>query len=373
MIEFYCSVCQRAVGYDRSLRCDGCGGLWQFRCDRIDLHAVEQDRSSLLRYRAWFPAVLREVLETISLGEGWTPLIRAQGRLAEVLDTDTWVKMDQLMPTMSFKDRGAVFVVAMAAAMGAKKIVQDSSGNAGHAVATYAARAGIPCDIFLPASTSPAKIQLIEAAGATVCPIEGSREATAEAALVAASAPNAFYASHVYNPLFFEGTKTYLFEMYEQCAGELPENIVVPVGNGTLLLGICLGLEALSSAGRLSRTPRLIAVQAANCAPLMAASSRGDLDVPPVVNTGTLAEGIAIAAPQRGHEILTALDRWGGQIVTANEEEILAMHGRLASTGLHVEHTAAATFAAFQQHRNRFPGSAVIPVCGAGIKSLGKK
>ena len=222
----------------------------------------------------------------------------------------------------------------------------------------------------MPEKTSPKKLQLIRELGADVHVIHGSREDTADAAWAAASAGAGFYASHVYNPLFLEGTKTFVYEIFEQLGGRLPACLVLPVGNGTLLLGAARGIAELAAAGHLERRPRLVAVQAERCAPIAAAFSIGKTDVTPIANEGTAAEGIAIAAPRRGAEILAAIRELDGYVLCASEESIRSEHQRLAKLGIHMELTSAATFAAFAAQREEFTATTVLPVCGAGVKSL---
>jgi threonine synthase len=305
------------------------------------------------------------------MGEGLTPLVSLDPSNPDVL-----VKVDYAMPTLSFKDRGAAVLVAAAVTAGAKRLVQDSSGNAGASVAAYAARAGMACDIFVPASTSPRKVAQIEAYGAKATLVPGTREDTAAAALEAATAGarngTTFYASHVYNPLFYQGTKTYVYEIWESLGGRLPDTLYLPLGNGTLVLGACTAVHDLERLGLLSRRPKLVAVQASGCAPVHKAYASGSTVVEPVVNMGTAAEGIAIAAPMRGSLVLTALRALGGEVVTAPEDGIHAARHALAARGFFVETTSAATFAAFfgRVSAGLDEGVVVLPLCGAGLKSL---
>ena len=324
-------------------------------------------------------AAWRAAIERVSMGEGGTPLVRLDPGSPAVL-----LKADYLMPTLSFKDRGAAVLVAAALAAGAGKVVQDSSGNAGAAVAAYAARAGLECDIYVPAGTSPGKLAQIEAAGARCVLVPGSREDTARAALEAAGRGaadrSAFYASHVYNPLFYEGTKTYVLEIYE-ALGRLPDTLYVPLGNGTLVLGAWRALKDLKALGLIERYPRLVAVQAERCAPILAAWRRlaengatGAVTVEPVVNLGTEAEGIAIAAPKRGREVIAALRELGGAVVAAPEEGLAPAKAELAGRGLFVETTSAACLAAYRASHaagaTLDEGLVVLPLCGSGLKGL---
>jgi threonine synthase len=305
----------------------------------------------------------------ITLGEGMTPLVTAPGQPGARL------KVDYLMPTGSFKDRGAVLLAALAARLGVPRLMADSSGNAGTAVAAYAARAGIACYVYVPDSTSAGKVAQLRAYGATVHQIPGTREDTAAAAARAAGEPGVFYASHVYHPFFLHGTKTYALELWEQLGGRLPGTLVLPVGNGTLVLGAYLGCAELLGQGLIDRLPRIVAVQAAGCAPLATAFAEG-LPAPAAVTAhGTVAEGIAIARPARGAQILAAVRATGGTIVTVTDDQVHAAHAALARAGLYVEPTSAVCWAAIQAGATpttpRADGlpAVVAPLCGSGLKS----
>ncbi len=359
-----------------ALRCHACGTEFEpacerFRCDcggLLDLApfpvrwAPDPAERSLFRYAAALPCD-EACWRPLSLGEGLTPMVPF-----DPADPSVLLKLDYAMPTLSFKDRGAVLVVAQARALGARRLVQDSSGNAGAAVAAYAARAGLPCDIFVPAATSARKTAQIAAYGARVVAVPGSREDTARAALEAACRPGSRYASHVYDPMFFQGTKTYVYEIFEALDGRLPEQLYLPLGNGTLVLGVYLGLLDLRAQGHLRAFPKVVAVQAEGCAPILRAHAGGAARVAPVENRGTDAEGIAIAAPLRGTQILAALRELGAEVVVAPEAGLAAARAELAGRGFHVETTSAAAWAAFRA-RPRRPGQTVIlPLCGAGLK-----
>jgi len=208
--------------------------------------------------------------------------------------------------------------------------------------------------------------------------VDGSREDTAVAAAVAADQPGVFYASHVYNPFFLHGTKTYAFEAWEQLGGRLPGTLVLPVGNGTLVLGCYLGARELLAQGLIDRLPAIVAVQAEGCAPLARAAALGLASPVDVPSGGTIAEGIAIARPARGAQILAAVAETGGSIVTVNDDQIRAAHAGLALAGLYVEPTAAVCWAALRAGLAGDPvapgehgpeTSAIAPLCGSGLKS----
>jgi len=365
-----CAAC--GVAYplqDLAWRCGSCGGVLDLSgfTATVPDPAVLKDRSpTLWRYAEALPV---GDAGGVSMGEGMTPLVTAPHGAPAML------KVDYLMPTGSFKDRGAVLLVALARALGVSQMVADSSGNAGTAIAAYGARAGIACDVYVPGATSPGKVAQLRAYGATVHLVEGTREDTASAAAVAADQPGVFYASHVYNPFFLHGTKTYVFEAWEQFGGRLPEVLVLPVGNGTLVLGCYLGCRELLAQGLIDQLPAIVAVQAEGCAPLARAASLGLTSPVDVASGGTIAEGIAIARPARGAQILAAVADTGGTFVTVDDDQIRAAHADLALAGLYVEPTAAVCWAALRAGLGGDPSGAdpgtraLAPLCGSGLKS----
>jgi threonine synthase len=271
-------------------------------------------------------------------------------------------------PTRSFKDRGAAPLVAKAVELGASRLIADSSGNAGVAIAARAERAGLRCDVFVPAHVSASKLSRMRAYGADVHEVDGSREDAGGAAVHALDAGDAFYASHVWNPFFLEGTKTWAYDVW-LALGRAPDACVLPAGNGTLLLGALIGFTELARSGVIDAMPRLVAVQAEACAPIAAAHAAGRHVVSPVSNAGTVAEGIAIAAPVRGTQILAAVNATGGTVMTVGETAIREVGRDLARQGHSVEPTAAAIVAGAAQWLAAAGGDAgavAVPLTGAG-------
>ncbi|GAM12497.1 threonine synthase [Mesobacillus selenatarsenatis SF-1] len=331
---------------------------------KIDVTAWTNYPNTLWRYFEAMPFEKdSKTWESVTMGEGQTPLI-----ILDPLEPDTYVKVDYLMPTLSFKDRGAAVLMAKAKELGVTKVIADSSGNAGTSIAAYAARCNIACDVYLSHTTSPKKIAQVKAHGATIKEIVGTREDIAEAAQKAVGEENTFYASHVYNPYFYEGTKTYVYEIYEQLKEE-PDSLIIPVGNGTLLLGAYYGFKELYDNKMIDKMPKMIAVQAANCAPLLNAYEKGNDRAEPVTNKGTLAEGIAIAAPVRSQQIIAAVRETNGEFIAIEEDEILNARTLLADKGFYVEVTTAANYAGYLKYKKSQGEKVIIPLCGAGIKS----
>ncbi len=358
---------------DPGWRCPRCGSPWDldFAARPVDRDRLAQRPSSLWRYAEALPLAD----PAISFIEGRTPLVSLTDRLA--------VKLDFLMPTLSFKDRGAVMLLEAARRLAPQRVIADSSGNAGTSVAAYAARAGLAARIFVPAATSAKKLEQIRAHGAELVVVPGDREATAAAARRAADEPGSFYASHVFNPYFLHGTKTYGYELWEDLGGRLPEVLVLPVGNGTLVLGAALAVEELARHGLIEQRPRIVAVQSSAVAPLARAYAAGMAALPAgwATTADTVAEGIAIADPARASAILAAVAAADGDIVTVTDDQVRAAQRDLAGRGLYVEATAAACWAAVR-HAER-PGATpdrlgwqlladrecVVPLCGAGLKT----
>lgn len=362
-MNYVCSRCGKRVSVaERAPGCV-CGGLWklEYELPPFRLEDIDRDEWSLFRYRK-FIALEEGAYKGVSLGEGMTPVVR--------LDDDVLLKMDYFMPTLSFKDRGAAVLVAHCKAIGVEQVVQDSSGNAGNAVAAYCARAGIRCEIFVPEGTSPKKIALIRSHGAVCTVVDGTRDHCAEVCREKVRNEGIFYANHVYNPFFYEGTKTYIYEVWEQLH-RIPENLVIPVGNGTLFLGTVYGLEHLLESGCIDHMPQIIALQTEGCDPLLQAVE-ADSGVPAAVcPEPTIAEGIAIGVPMRGEEILRLARKHHVRFVHAPEGAILAAREKLASRGIYVEHTTAANYAAYLNYCRIYgrTGDCLITMCGAGLKS----
>lgn len=295
--------------------------------------AIRAEDRSLWRYAAALPFAPED---PITMGEGCTPLVpRVIGGASALL------KCEWFMPTGSFKDRGASVMLSLLRAQGVTDVLEDSSGNGGAAISTYAAAGGMAATIFVPESTSPAKTVQSRAAGAAIRLIPGTRQDCADAAL--AESARIFYASHNWHPFFLEGTKTLAYELWEDLGFVAPDNVIMPCGAGSNVLGCGIGFGELLRAGEISRLPRLFAAQPANCAPI----ARAFLGEPAVPALPTIAEGTAIAQPLRTMEISQVLTESRGGAVMLSEAEIAAATLELARGGIYVEPTSAQAAAAF--------------------------
>ncbi|MEE2688314.1 MAG: threonine synthase [Pseudomonadota bacterium] len=303
-----------------------------------------------------------------SLGEGWTPLVSSDWEGVPVI-----MKCEYLMPSGSFKDRGTVVLFNYLRQHGVKEILEDSSGNAGSSYATYAAAFGLDCRILVPTVAPAGKKAQIATMGARLEPVEGTREDVAAAARKAAE--TVFYASHNWQPYFIEGTKTLAFEVWEQSGFKAPDNIVVPLGYGSNVIGLYIGFCELLVAGELDRLPRIFAAQAANCAAFYAAwegdGARVEIDPKP-----TIADGIASERPVRMSEVMASVKLTGGAIVAVEEEEIMAAFCALARRGFFVEPTSATAAAVLTRLISdgmvSTGDTTVMVLTGHGLKAVDK-
>ncbi len=323
---------------------------------------IETSTRSLWRFQAALPMACPA---PITMGEGCTPLIERKIAGATAL-----LKCEWFMPTGSFKDRGASVMLSLLRQQGVQSVLEDSSGNGGAAVAAYAAAGGMAATIMAPESTSPAKTVAMRAAGATVELIPGNRQATSDAAEARAAA--LFYASHNWHPFFLHGTKTLAYELWEDLGFRAPDNLIVPCGAGSNVLGCAIGFSELLRAGQIARLPRIFAAQPENCGPI----ARASLGLPAAPVRPTIAEGTAIAAPIRLPEVRAALQASQGGAILLPEADIIAATRQLAGMGVYVEPTAAQAAAAF----NRLvaagtikPGeTTVLVLTGSGLKATQK-
>jgi threonine synthase len=360
-----------------SLVCSFCGKrysvkdpVWRCECGHpLDLEfeaswnpqGTPDQAHGIWRYREALP--LKNSGNIVSLGEGFTPILEVTVSGRPVL-----LKLEFLSPTGSFKDRGASVLISKAQELGVKKVVEDSSGNAGCAIAAYSARAGIECHIYIPESTSPGKVLQIKAYGAEVFRVPGNRTEVARAAWEASK--KAYYASHIWNPFFLQGTKTLAYEIFEQLNFQIPDTIIFPVGNGTLLIGAYLGFSELLNQHLIERLPRLVAAQAEACAPLYLAYSRKGGEIPEVIPQSTIAEGIVIPQPPRGKQVLEILRKTGGMVLQVKEREILEAMRILSSRGILAEPTSAVALAAFLKKPEEWGEKVLIPLTGNGLKTI---
>ncbi len=325
----------------------------------FDAARIRHGDWSLWRYAEMLP-----VARQVTLGAGGTPLVETMWDGLPVC-----AKLDYTNPTGSYKDRGIETLINYYLALRVQDVVEDSSGNAGASLATYAAAAGVRARIFAPTSAPTGKKRAI-AAAAELVEIEGTRADVTEACLKAVDA-GAAYASHAWSPLFVCGQQTLAWELWEQVGGA-PAAVVMPAGQGLLLLGVAHGFRALHAAGLIDHLPRLYAVQSAACDPFVRGFEQG-LDAPVrVVPGATLADGVVIGQPVRGKQVLAAIYESGGAALRCDEAALATAHHKLGRLGLYAEPTSALTAAALPQvraHLGDVAGPIVLVLTGHGLKT----
>jgi threonine synthase len=349
-------------------RCDRCGERLRYEGGTMFSPADLRGRpTTLWRYHETLG--LDDPANCVTLGEGLTPLVPFRLSGQRVL-----LKLDFLCPTGSYKDRGSTVMLSKLREWGVGDIVEDSSGNAGASVAAYGAAAGIRTHIYVPASTSAGKAAQISMYGADLVRVPGSREDTASAAWEAAG--RIFYGSHNYSPHFLLGMKTVAYEIAEQLDWQAPDWVVAPAGNGGLFVGIHLGFRDLVSRGIVARMPRLAAVQAERCDPILRAWNAGLDEVPGIAKQDTAAEGISVAKPARGSDVLRAVRESNGLVRTVGEDALWKMLGVLGAGGVYVEPTSAvapAAAAAMAAEGIIQPADrVVVTLTGFGLKATDK-
>lgn len=358
--------------------CPSCGSALEAR---YDLEAAKEalDRAplgsrrdrSMWRYAELLPP---EPENVVSLGEGFTPLIRSARIGGSLGLRGLMLKLDFENPTGSFKDRGASVMISMAKQLGFGEAVLDSSGNAASSISAYSARLGIECFIFVPDYASEGKLVQSSAYGAKAFRIKGTRSDAYRAANYARERFGWYYCGFQTNPFAIEGPKTIAFEILEQLDWRAPDWIIIPVGTGSGLLGIYKGIEELRAIGMIDGSPALVCVQPEGCCPIAKALREGSDDVEPVDRPETIAEGLMIGSPLNGSRAIEAVRDTGGVGEIVSDREIFEAGAELAGReGLFVEPSAAASLAGAKklvEEGTADPGDIMVCVLtGIGLKT----
>ena len=344
-----CSKCGEKYSHEKLQNLCACGGPLLARYDlakavrTLSREALKSRPANMWRYAEVLPA-----LEAVSLGEGMTPVIHAR-RMGARLGLDAlYVKDEGLNPTGSFKARGLSAAVTRAKELGAKALAIPTAGNAGGALAGYAAAAGIPCVIVMPADTPSANVMECEAFGADVRKLDGLISDCGRYVGEHKEKEGWFEVSTLKEPYRIEGKKTMAYELWEQFGEELPDVIIYPTGGGVGLIGMCKAFEEMEAMGWIGRErPRMVVVQATGCAPIVEAYIRGESSAPPWQNAATIASGLRVPKALGDFLVLAGVRATQGTAVTATDEEMLAAGKELASAeGIFAAPEGAATVVA---------------------------
>ncbi|MFU8767849.1 MAG: threonine synthase [Candidatus Methanoperedens sp.] len=314
------------------------------------------------KYWAFMP--VKDLSKIITMGEGGTPLLENK-RLG--INGRLLIKYEASNPTGSFKDRGSSLEITKAIEKGKRNVALASTGNMGASVAAYAAFAGLECRVFVPDIAGKEKIKQIKAYGAGTIYVEGDYAiAINQAEEYVVSNSNSFLTGDY--PWRSEGTKTVGFEIADQLYWHVPDYVVVPVGNGTLIWSIYEAFRELTLVGITETIPEIIGVQVENCAPVVDAWENDLKEIVPVKDPDTIATAIACGDPIDGLAALKAIRDSGGEALRVSDREALDARDRLARNGIFVEPSGAVAYAGTVGRR--LDGTVVVLATGHGLKDM---
>ena len=361
--EVKCSVCGRSSGNLLDFKCVSCGQPLDVQLS-LDFETgnVRSGVYTVWRYIKFFPYVTEK--EIVTLGEGWTPLVK--------ISENVYFKLENLNPTGSFKDRGSTVLIS-ALQNRLKKIggyvSEDSSGNAGASLAAYGACAGLKTKIYVPESVSGPKFNQIQFYNAEVIKIAGSRALVAEEAQKPEK--NKHYVGHILHPLFRDGIRSLAYEIAENFDWQIPERVYLPVSAGTLLLGLIEGFKHLIRSDVVPSMPKIIACQTRQVSPLFHKLKGVTYTPPETVNS--VADALVSTNPPLLELMLQKLKESKGDAVIVEENEILHAFKELAAQGFFVEPSSAVSYAAYEKQLKekeiRNEDKAVVILTGSGLKT----
>ena len=341
-------------------KCPECGGSLEvvYDYDRVRSLFITKfyrySPPSHLKYSYLLP--MNNPHDALTLGEGGTPLIP--------VDSGLMVKFEGMNPTGSFKDRGSQVELSMARELGAKEVVCASTGNMGASVSAYAAHAGIKAKIFTPKFAEPIKLKQIKMYGAEVISGGKTYSYALKRAYDYANKSGAYLTGDF--PFRLEGQKTVAFEIVDQLNGSIPDNIIIPVGNGTLFYATYKAFKEMSLLGLVDHMPKLYGVEANGCKPLVNAFKRGSLEFNPVKSPSTIAGAINCDAPVDGAGVLRAVYESKGKLLAVSDNDMLTAKKELAEKGLYVEISSASAYAAYK--KLKIKGQTILIATGMGWK-----
>lgn len=348
-------------------RCE-CGSAVDAEYDYKSIQKVilrdEFMRSQPTHWKYWAFMPVKDLSRCITMGEGGTPLLENKrlsksGRLL--------IKYEAVNPTGSFKDRGSSLEITKALEFKKHKVALASTGNMGASMAAYAAFAGLECKVFIPDIVGKEKIMQIKAYGAETILVEGDYSVAMKRAEEYVLSNSDSFLTGDY-PWRSEGTKTVGFEIADQLYWHVPDYVVVPVGNGTLIWSIYEAFRELSLVGITDKIPRIIGIQVEKCAPVVQAWEKGLSEIIPVRNPDTIATAIACGDPIDGLAALRAIRDSGGLAIKVSDEEALSARDTLARNGIFVEPSGAVAYAGFL--KKELLGTVVCLATGHGLKDM---
>jgi threonine synthase len=349
-----CSLCHNRLDAGVVANLCTCGGPLLVRYDlekirhRWRRREVANGPSSMWRYAPLLPPANESI---VTLGEGWTPLVRTERLGARMGASELWVKDEGLNPTASFKARGLSCAVSMCVELGIRKVAIPSAGNAASAMAAYAAAAGIEAHIFMPRDVPQANYLECMAYGAQVTLVDGLISDCGRMVAERGPAEGWFDVSTLKEPYRIEGKKTMGYEVAEQMDWELPDAIFYPTGGGVGMIGMWKAFEEMEKLGWIgSRRPKMIAVQAEGCQPVVRAFEENEPRSRFYENAQTVAAGLRVPKPLGDFLVLQAVRQSGGTAIAVSDDALLEAGVRLASDeGIYAAPEGAACVAALEK------------------------
>ncbi|MGB9727052.1 MAG: pyridoxal-phosphate dependent enzyme [Nitrososphaeria archaeon] len=357
-----CSKCGKERGGEREWKCS-CGGAFDVILEKkFSVDEIVCRNYTVWRYRKFYPYIKDDSI--VSLGEGFTPLVRVEDSL--------WFKLDFLMPTGSYKDRGSSILISglLSGLENVEGVSEDSSGNAGASIAAYCARAGLKVKIFVPENASGPKLFQIKKYGAEVYTVKGRRE---DVSLAAQRVVDDFvYIGHAWHPFFKDGIRTLAYEIAEQMDWKTFDYIFLPVSAGTLLIGLINGFIHLLDSGIIERMPKVIACQTSQVSPLYH-KMKGTKYVSPE-RIVSVADALVSTNPPLLEKMYDMMKKIDGDAEMVDENEIIYAHNVLAKKGFYVEPSSAVAYAAYiKRLREKSLGKnekVLVLLTGSGLKSV---
>jgi threonine synthase len=363
-IEIKCTVCGQPSNNLLDFKCPHCSQPLDSALHfNFDAQKIQKNNCSLWRYANFFPYA--KETDIITLGEGWTPLVK--------FSKNTYFKLESMNPTGSFKDRGSTVLISTLRELVKKAegyISEDSSGNAGASMAAYAARAGLKAKIYVPNNVSGPKFNQIQFYGAEVVKVSGSRSKVTEEAQKPEK--GRFYVGHILHPLFRDGNRSLAYEIAEQFDWDVPDCIYLPVSAGTLLLGIISGFRHLVKSNIIEAMPLIVACQTRQVSPLYYRFKNLPYVAPEKITS--IADALVSVNPPLLDIMVRSLREANGEAVMVEEDEIACAFKELAGKGFFVEPSSAVAYAAYKKQLEieemSEDAKIVIVLTGTGLKSI---
>jgi len=356
------------------MRCGKCGGALDAEYDydsiRKEILSDNFRRDTPTHWKYWPFLPVSDLSSVVTLGEGATPLLTQPALTGSIGAAHLYIKYEAQNPTGSFKDRGSSLEITKALEFGKRKVVVASTGNMGASIAAYAAFSGMVCVVFVPNITADTKIRQMRAHGADVRLVDGDYAlAIKEAEDYVRQHSDSFLTGDY--PWRCEGTKTVGFEILDQMYWKVPDWVIAPIGNGTLLWSLYEAFREMVCVGITDHIPRMAGVQMENCDPVVSAWESNAQTIEPIRNPETVATAIACGEPIDGLGALQALRESDGIGVRVSDEEALAARDVLARRGILVEPSGAVAYAGALKIRDMLAGQTVVCIAtGHGLKDM---